>query len=179
MVKWIPCCFAGAFSTLAWARARETCNWLMSTSLPSLSGAGVRAATARGVPILHSGLEGIFPTDLIPPNTELRGGKGIGSSTVTTPGTFKSFKPVAHMFLRGGISCGMGCHNCLRRLVARMSPCLRLAPTVPAGSRVARKYDPLLLRGNVRFAPIMCIPGASGTIRCGFWDGVQRIQVKS
>ena len=154
----------------------------MSTSLPCLSGAGVRATTARGVPILRSGLEGIFPADLVPPNAELRGGKGVGSSTVTTPGTFESCKPVAHMFLRGGISCGgggMGCHNCLRRLVARMSRCLRLAPTVPAGSRVARKYDPLLLRGNVRFAPIMCVPDASDTIRCGFLDGVQRVQVKS
>ena len=45
----------------------------------------------------------------------------------------------------------MGCLNCLKRFVARMSPCLRLAPTAPAGSRVARKYDLLLLRGNVRF----------------------------
>ena len=60
----------------------------------------------------------------------------------------------------------MGCPNCLKRFVARMSPCLRLAPTVPAGSRVARKYDPLLLRGNVRLAPIMCVPDASNTIRC-------------
>ena len=59
----------------------------------------------------------------------------------------------------------MGCPNGLKRLVARMSPCLRLAPTVPAGSRVARKYDLLLLRGNVRFAPIMCVPDASDTIR--------------
>ena len=42
----------------------------------------------------------------------------------------------------------MECRNCLKRLVAHMSPCLRLAPTVPAGSRVARKYDPLLLRGG-------------------------------
>ena len=63
----------------------------------------------------------------------------------------------------------MGCRNCLKRLVARISPCLRLAPTVPAGSRVARKYDTLLLRGNVRFAPIMCVPDASDTIRCVLW----------
>ena len=47
----------------------------------------------------------------------------------------------------------MGCLNCLKRLVARTSSCLRPAPTVPAGSRVTRKYDPLLLQGNVRFAP--------------------------
>ena len=60
----------------------------------------------------------------------------------------------------------MGCPNCLKRFVARMYPCLRLAPTVPAGSRVARKYDPLLLRGNVRLAPIMCVPDAPNTIRC-------------
>ena len=59
--------------------------------------------------------------------------------------------------------------NCLKRFVARMSPCLRLAPTVPAGSRVACKYDPLLLRGNVRLAPIMCVPDASDTIRCVLW----------
>ena len=44
----------------------------------------------------------------------------------------------------------MGCPNCLKRLVARMSPCLRLAPTVPAGNRVARKYDPLLLTAGER-----------------------------
>ena len=63
----------------------------------------------------------------------------------------------------------MGCRNCLKRLVARISPCPRLAPTAPAGSRVARKYDPLLPRGNVRFAPIMCVPDASDTIRCVLW----------
>ena len=58
----------------------------------------------------------------------------------------------------------MRCPNCLKRFVARMSPCLRLAPTVPVGSRVARKYDPLLLRGNVKFAPIMWVLDASDTI---------------
>ena len=63
----------------------------------------------------------------------------------------------------------MGCRKCLKRLVACISPCLRLAPTVPAGSRVARKYDPLLLRGNVRLAPIMCVLDASYTIRCVLW----------
>ena len=60
----------------------------------------------------------------------------------------------------------MGCRNCPKRVVARMSPYLHLAPTVPAGSRMARKYNPLLLRGNVKFAPIMCVPDASDTIRC-------------
>ena len=102
----------------------------------------------------------------------MRRGKGAVSSTVTTPGTLELCKPVAHMFLRRGISCGgggMGCRNCLKMLVARMSPCLRLAPTVPAGSRVVRKCDPLLLRGNVRFAPIMCVPDTSDTIRCVLW----------
>ena len=63
----------------------------------------------------------------------------------------------------------MGCPRCLKRLVARVSPCLRLAPTVPAGSRVVCKYDPLLLQGNVRFAPIMCVPDAPDTIRCVIW----------
>ena len=57
----------------------------------------------------------------------------------------------------------MGCPNCLKRLVARMSPCLRLAPTVPAGSRGACKYDPLLLRGNVKFDPIMSVPDSTST----------------
>ena len=66
----------------------------------------------------------------------------------------------------------MGWLNCLKRLVARMSPCLRLAPTVPAGSRVARKYYPPLLWGNVRFAPIMCVPDASDTIRCVLWTAL-------
>ena len=63
----------------------------------------------------------------------------------------------------------MGYRNCLERLVARISLCLPLAPTVPAGSRVVRKYDPLLLRRNVRFAPIMCVPDASDTIRYDLW----------
>ena len=93
----------------------------MFTSLPCFSSPGVRAAAARGVSILHSGLEGVFPTNLIPPNTELIGGRGIGSSTLTTPETFESCIPVANMFLRGGgISCsggGMGCRNWLKRLL--------------------------------------------------------------
>ena len=72
----------------------------------------------------------------------------------------------------------MGCSNCLKRFVARMSPCLRLAPTVPAGSRVARKYDPLLLRGNVRLAPIMCVPDVRHYQICSL-DSVQRVQFKS
>ena len=148
----------------------------MSTSLSCFSGPWVGAAAARGAPILHAGLEGGFLTNGISPNTELRGGKGVGSSigsnAVTTPGTFEFCKLVVHMFLRGEISCvggGMGCPNCLKRLVARLSPCLRLAPTVPAGSRVARKFDQLLLRGNVRFVPIMSVPDASDTIRCVPW----------
>ena len=76
------------------------------------------------------------------------------------------------MFLGGGISCGggeTGCRNCLNRLVAHMSLYLRLAPTVPAGSRVARKYNPPLLRGNVRFVPIVCVLEASDTIRRVLW----------
>ena len=36
---------------------------------------------------------------------------------------------------------GTGCRNCLKKLVACISPYLRLAPTIPAGSRVARKYE--------------------------------------
>ena len=145
----------------------------MSTSLPCFSGPGIRAAAARGGGTNPTrGSRGGFAYELNFPNTELRGGKGVGSSTVTTPRTFELCKPVANMFLRGGISCGgdgMGRLNCLIRLVARMSPCLRLDPTVPAGSRVARKYDPLLLRGNVRFAPIMCDLDAFDTIRCVLW----------
>ena len=148
----------------------------MSTSSPAFSGLGVRVAADSGVQILRSALEGVYPTNLISSNTERRGGKGVGSSTVTTPVTFESCKLVAQMFLRGGISCDggrMGCRNCLRRLVSRMSPCLRLAPTVPAGSRVgsrvARKYDLLLLRGSVRCAPIICVPEASDTIKCVLW----------
>ena len=47
-----------------------------------------------------------------------------------------------------------------------MSPYLRLAPTVLVGSRVARKYDLLLLGGNIRFVPIMCFEEAFDTIRC-------------
>ena len=59
--------------------------------------------------------------------------------------------------------------NCLESLVARMCLPLFLAPTVPAGGRIERKYDPLLLRRNVRLIPIMCVPEASNTIRCVFW----------
>ena len=75
----------------------------------------------------------------------------------------------------------MGWPNCLKRFVARMPPCLRLAPTVPAGSRVARKYDPLLLRGNVRLASIRCVPDASDTIRCVLWTACSeyRLNLKS
>ena len=64
---------------------------------------------------------------------------------------------------------GTGCRKCLKRLVVCICPCLRLAPTLPAGSRVARKYDPLLLRGNVKFAPTMCVPEAPDTIKCILW----------
>ena len=176
-VKWITCYFTVTCSTLAWARAREMCNCghgqvFKSTSLPCFSGPGVREAAARGVSTLHSDLEGLFSTNWIFSNTELRGGKEVCSSTVTAPGTFESCTPVVHMFLRGWGSCGgggIGCRKCLRRLVAHMSPCLRLAPTVPTGSRVDRKYDLLLLRGNVRIFPMMCVPEASDTIRCVLW----------
>ena len=47
-----------------------------------------------------------------------------------------------------------------------MSRSPRLAPTVPAGSRVARKYGQLMLRGNVRLVPIICVPEAFDTVRC-------------
>ena len=99
----------------------------MSISLPCFRSPEVRVVAAKGVPILHSDLDGVFPTSLISPNTELRGGKGVGSSTVTAPGTFESCIPVTHMFLGVGVSYGGGgteCRNCLRRLVARMSRCL-------------------------------------------------------
>ena len=71
----------------------------------------------------------------------------------------------------------MGCPNCLKRFVARMSPCLLLAPIVPAGSRVALKYDPLLLRGNVKFAPIMWVPDVSDTIRCVLWTACREYRL--
>ena len=138
---------------------------------PCFSSLGVRAVShCQGgtKPTLRP--RGGFPTNLISPKTELRGGKGVGSSTVAAPETFESCISVTHMFLRGKIPCcrgAPGCRNCLKRLLARMSPCLRLAPTVPAGSQVARKYDPLLLRGNVIFSYIIiCVLEASGTIGC-------------
>ena len=61
---------------------------------------------------------------------------------------------------------GKGYRNCLKRLIACISPCLRLTPIIPAGSRVARKYDPLLLRGNVNFAPIKCVSEAPDSVKC-------------
>ena len=62
----------------------------MPTSLPCFSSPGVGAATARGVPTLHLDLQGVFPTNLVSSSTELKGGKGVGSSTVTVPATFES-----------------------------------------------------------------------------------------
>ena len=59
-----------------------------------------------GVLVLHSDLEGGFPTKVISPNTELREGKGVGSSTVTVPETFEmipSDMPVTHMFPGGAL----------------------------------------------------------------------------
>ena len=112
----------------------------------------------------------LYELDFLQHRTER--GKGGLFQTVTAPGTFESCTPVVHMFLRGWSSCGgggIGCRKCLRRLVAHMSPCLRLAPTVPTGSRVDRKYDLLLLRRNVRMFPMMCVPEASDTIRCVLW----------
>ena len=100
-------------------------------------------AAARGIPILYSDLEGVFSAKSISPNTDLRGEKGVRSgTTVTIPETFESCIRVTHMFLWGVISYGgggAGCRNYLKRLVARMFRCLFLAPTVPAGSQVARK----------------------------------------
>ena len=55
---------------------------------------------------------------------------------------------------------GTGCRNCLKRLISRIFLRLFLALTVPAGSEVPRKYDPLLLRVNVTFLPVMCVPEA-------------------
>ena len=73
----------------------------------------------------------------------------------------------------------MWCRNCLERLVARMSLCLLLAPTVPAGSRVVRKYDPLLLRMNVRFALYNVRSRCVRHYQICSLDGVQRVQVES
>ena len=82
---------------------RSNKSHAVSLSLSAhLHGRGVRAATARGVPILHSDLEGVFPTNSISPDTELRGGRGVGSSTVTVPETFESIVPVTYIFLGGG-----------------------------------------------------------------------------
>ena len=146
----------------------------MSTSLPCFSSPGVRAVAARGVPILLSVLEEGFPTNLVSPNTELRGGNGVGSSTVTAPETCESYIPATQIFLGGGREGSYGggetgCCNRLRRLVARISSCLRLAPTVPAGNWVARKYDPLQLPEIARFVSIMCVSEASDSIRCVLW----------
>ena len=77
-----------------------------------------------------------------------------------------------HVSGGGGGSCrggGTWCRNCLKKLPSPMFSCFRFAPTVSAGSREARKYDPLLLRGNVRFVPTMCVLEASDTTRCVLW----------
>ena len=79
----------------------------MLISLTCFSSPGAREATAREAPILRSDLAGVFPTNLIFPNTELKGVKGVGSSTVTAPETSESCKPVTYSW-GGGISYGGG-----------------------------------------------------------------------
>ena len=74
----------------------------MSISLPLFSSPGVRAAAARGAPLLHSDLKGVSPTTLISPITELRRGKRVGSSTVTALEILEPCIPVTRMFLRAG-----------------------------------------------------------------------------
>ena len=51
----------------------------------------------------------------------------------------------------------------LRSFFARIFLGPFFTPAVPAGRRVVRRYDSLLLRENVRVAPIMCVPKASDT----------------
>ena len=61
---------------------------------------------------------------------------------------------------------GTGCRNCFIRHFACMLLCLFFAFTFPAGSRVARKLDPLLLLEDVGLVQMMCAPEASDTMRC-------------
>ena len=95
----------------------------MFTSLPCFSKPGARAAAAKGVPFLHSDIEGGFPTNLIFPNTELKEGNGVGPSIVKVPVTFEAMPPdmpVMHKLRRGGGgSCGgggTGCRNCPKKV---------------------------------------------------------------
>ena len=66
-------------------------------SLVVLQSPWSHGSCCQGVPALHSGLEGGFPTNLISPDTELREGKEVGSSTVTAPEAFETMS-VTHMF---------------------------------------------------------------------------------
>ena len=45
----------------------------VSTSLPCFSGPGIRSAAARGLPILHAGLEGVFLRTEFPPTQNREG----------------------------------------------------------------------------------------------------------
>ena len=70
--------------------------------LPCFRSPGVRAAATRAVLILQLDLEGVFSRKEISLSTKLRGGKGVGSKTVTAYETFQSYIPVTHKFFGGG-----------------------------------------------------------------------------
>lgn len=60
---------------------------------------------------------------------------------------------------------GTGCPNWLRIVLARISVVCLLVLTIPAGSRVAWRYEPLLLRGDTTLVPIICAPDVSKIIK--------------
>ena len=62
---------------------------------------------------------------------------------------------------------GVGCRNCLERLVACISSCLRLAPTVPGGARIRSATAAGEGSRGVRHYQMCSL------------DGVQRVQLKS
>ena len=91
--------------------------------------------------------------------------------------------PATHIFSAGGG--GVLAAEVERGVATALEYCLRacsfafFTPTVPAGSRVERNYDPLLLRGNVRLVPIICVPEEFHAMRCALWTACNEYSLNS
>lgn len=138
----------------------------MSTALPCFITSGVKAADAR---VLHSELSLNSVLNLISSNIWLSGRGDIDSTkpvcNASLIGTVESLEPetlVKHILLwisEGGG--GTGCCYCRKISLEDIFSAFVFAPRVLAGSRVARMYEPLVLRGNVTIVQLIYTPKAS------------------
>ena len=137
----------------------------MFTTSPCFNIPGFRAAAAKE----QSDSERGFLPNSIPPNTELTGREGIGSSKSSyaawVPETFGAPENPELFGTLGGQD-GPQLLRGAEILLASARFVLGLALTVPGASRLACKYDPLFSHGEVRFFPMMCAPAASKIISC-------------